>query len=258
MIRLCLILLVIAFRTAAQQPGALIARVNVKKPVGVGVDRLGNFYVAEASGTIKKINTEGRVVARHKGKRAPELLEPWNPLRVFAYHRPTQTYQLLNQELHEITTLSLPPSFAIRPWLVCPTAENHMWIMDEADRTLKRINLAQNKIQSEFTLPEKMGLPRHLREYQNLLIVEGDKQQVEIYNGVGNRIKRFDLPQLRNVNVAGEDVYFVTDDRILFYHLFSEQETSLPLTGHVLFALVTDERLLLVRPKKAEIYRFQF
>ncbi|MCU0420558.1 MAG: hypothetical protein MUC38_12975 [Cyclobacteriaceae bacterium] len=258
MIRLCLLLLVIASCAAAQQQGELVARVKLKNPVGVAVDRLGNFYVTETSGTIKKINPEGRVVARHKGKRAPELLEPWNPLRVFAYHRPTQTYQLLNQELHETTTLSLPPSFAIRPWLVCPTAENHVWIMDEADRTLKRINLAQNKIQSEFTLPEAMGLPRHLREYQNVLIVQGEQAQVEIYNGVGNRIKHFDLPTLRNINVAGEDIYLVADDRILFYHLFSEQETSLTLTGPVLFALVTDERLLLVRPKKAEIYHFRF
>ncbi len=251
-------MLAVTCHAAAQKPGPLIARVKAKKPVGVAVDRLGNFYVAEAKGTIKKINPEGRVVALHKGKRPPELLEPWNPLRVFIYHRPTQTYQLLNQELTETSAQAIPPSFAIQPWLVCPTPENHLWIMDEADRTLKRVNLSQNKIQSEFALPEEMGLPRHLREYQNLLIVEGDKEQVEIYNGVGNRIKGFDLPRLRNVNVAGEDIYFVTEDKILFYHLFSEQETTLPLSGSVLFALVTDERLLLVRPGKAEIYRFQF
>jgi hypothetical protein len=259
MIRLVVFFLcLITHLTYAQRSGKLIKNIRVKSPVQASVDRLGNFYVLQANGITKKISPEGVLIAQHKGQHVPELLEPWNPLRIFSYYRFAQRLEFWNYELKTMGTEPLDPSIAIQPVLVCPTPENNLWVIDQADRSVKKINQQTHHIDIEFRLSTEAGVPQAMREYQNLLIIRDDKNQIEIYTSVGNRIKYIQGTQIKNFNVAGEDVYYLDGDTIHFYHLFTEEKNQVKLSSDALFAIVTDERLLVVRKSRAEIFAFSF
>ena len=95
------------------------------------------------------------------------------------------------------------------------------------------------------------------REYQNFVFLLDKKEGIKIYNGVGSLIKTIPQSGLSYFNFIGEELYYLKGNTIQLFDLFTAETREIKLPESAYFALITDERLFLVRHKAVDIYEYK-
>jgi hypothetical protein len=216
----------------------------------ISVDRLGNFFLVFYNGTIRKYDAQGKVMAsllHHK--KVPALLEPWYHPSIFVYNREKQQCLFYDRNFENVREYALDPAFAIEPTLVCPSNDNKLWIFDHADFSLKKVNYLTSEVITEFSLDStqfKKPQFTYLREYQNMIFLQDKNSGIVIINNIGKQIRYIKDAGIRNFNFFGEELYYLSGNTIRFFDLYSEDVREVKVEGENKYALVTDERIILV------------
>ncbi len=243
----------------AQTLGKKIKDIKTKGVTQVSVDRLGNFFLIGTNGTIKKYDAQGKETAALKHSHAT-LLEPWFHPIIFLYRKKNQSISNYGRNFENEKVAPLDPAWAIEPQLACPTNDNKIWIYDGSDASLKKVNPLTQEVLMEFTIDttqfKRAPSFRHLREYQSMLFLLDPVAGIFIYNNIGKLINRIEVSGLRHFNFFGEELYYLHENHIRFFDLYTEELRSLSVEGGYQFALVTDERVVLINQKKASVYAF--
>ena len=224
----------------------------------VSVDRMGNFFFILKKGGIKKYDPDGKVMAS-LSKRKPTLIEPWYHPSIFIYDRGTQKYFSFGRFFEDVKEYTLAPELAIEPYLVCPTHDNRLWILDKADFSLKKVNPLTQEVVNEFVLGIGSAAPEftYLREYQNLLFLQEKNFGIWIVNTLGKVITKIEIKNPSNFSFFGQELYYLENNTIRFFDLLTEARHELALEGDLKFAIVTDERILTVSTKnKASLFNY--
>ncbi|HEX6915539.1 MAG TPA: hypothetical protein VF145_09880 [Chitinophagaceae bacterium] len=107
------------------------------------VDLPGNIYVIRNGTELKKLNREGDSVAvfsdtRRYGK--IHSLDVSNPLRVVVFFRTSSTVLVLDRLLAVKSVIDLRKCGIARPRAVSGSYDNQLWVFDEMDNQLKKID----------------------------------------------------------------------------------------------------------------------
>lgn len=223
---------------------------STKEIANVSVDRMGNFFLLQKKGGVKKYDPDGKVMAS-LSKRKPTLIEPWYHPGIFIYDRGTQKYFSYGRFFEEVKEYQLAPELAIEPFLVCPTHDNRLWILDKADYSLKKVNPLTQEVVNEFVLDIGSATPEftYLREYQNLIFLQEKNFGIWIVNTLGKVITKIEIINPGNFSFFGQELYYLENNSIRFFDLLTEARQELALDGDLKFAIVTDERVLTVSTK---------
>lgn len=251
-------LLVLFSAGASAQELSKIKVWKTKEVSGITVDRLGNFFVILKKGSIKKYDPDGKVLAS-LSKGAGDLVEPFYQPSIFIYHRSRQQYVVYGRNFDNAREYAIEPALAIEPYLVSPTHDNKLWLLDKADYSLKRINPATQEVTHEFTLPSELTVSpdfTYLREYQNLLFLLDKNSGILILNTFGKLIRHIDIKTPRNFNFFGEELYYLDGNVVRFFDLITEETRTLAIPEGVNYALVTDERILLAGKNTLSLYHY--
>ena len=257
--RVCILLLMwlASFSVAGQD--VRTRSIKLRQVVTVSVDRLGNFYAISQTGRLSKYSPDGKLLAAKQltEHEPPTLIEPWNPLRVFFYHRKTQQVAWFDYNLDELSILTLDPVWAVEPMLVCPTPDNNLWILDGGDYSLKRISYKDNAIVLDAPLDTTDFAPQphvvQMREYQNMMFILDKKSGISVFNNVGQKIFFLPASGISFFSFMGEELYYLRQGEIVFVDLYTQEKRTLKAPPLVSAAVVTDERIFYVRPRKLEI-----
>jgi hypothetical protein len=188
------------------------------------------------------------------------VLEPWNPLRVFIYSRNNQEITLLDHSLAVQQKIAVDPAWAIEPFLASPSIDNDFWVLDNADKSLKRIDHQTKAVAREVSLKMPAGSDPDfifLREYQNLIFLIDWKSGVLIFSTVGNLIHKIESRNLEYIGFLGEEFYYLEEGKLKFYDLYTEERHEITVDPSARFIYVTDERMILVRSAAVEIDEFK-
>ena len=109
------------------------------------IDRPGDFYVITRSGQIQRFDVQGKLTLVYKAPEVPTLFDPRDGARLFAYYRSDQHYEYLNPSFQITSSFKIDPSFAIQPWLIAPSGDHKLWMLDQADNSLKKSTFAPRK-----------------------------------------------------------------------------------------------------------------
>ncbi|MCB0491949.1 MAG: hypothetical protein KDC93_05980 [Cyclobacteriaceae bacterium] len=227
------------------------------------VDRLGNFYFVLPSGAMQKYDPDGNLLDEVKDGVVPlTLLEPWNPLKVFTYSNKNRVIKHWDHHLALLEEKPLEPSLSITPQLVCPANEIHKaWILDVADFTIKKVNLETNQIEIDAPIPLQWATDDSnyvfMREYQNRIFLINKNKGILMLNMLGKFITSIEIKGLEFFNFMGEELCYRNGNDILLLDLFTgatRKAASLDNSEKIMTSIITDERLVLVRPDKVEIY----
>lgn len=227
------------------------------------VDRLGELYLS-GEGQLIKFSTDGHPLytRQQKYEEQIQLIEAWNPLRVWIHHKNKNGHliELLDQKLLNLQEpIQIDPSFAVNPKLIAPGINNNSyWILDE-DHTLKMINIEKNIVEWESEPIAPLDHPgfKYFRIYQNFLILQSNNQEIFILNRLGKIIKKLNTKSKTSFGVLGEDIYYLEDQSLIFQNIYNEIKQEVTLPSGIEVAIATDERLMLIRGKILDIYRFQ-
>lgn len=224
------------------------------------VDRPGELYIVTTSGQLQKFDTDGKLVALHKNKPVPTLFDPRDGSRLFAFFRETRQYHFLNPSFEAVQAFSIDSSFATEPWLACVSGDRNIWLFDVADWTLKKINTTTGALSVEETVETKSRQKSNytfLREYQGFVFLLDVSEGILIFNSVGKHIRTIEVKNLSYFNFLGEELYYLQENTLRFFDLFTTETREQKLAAPGNFALITDERFFLIRKNVIEIYRTQ-
>jgi hypothetical protein len=244
----------------SQSPFKKIKEFKSAEVSQVSVDRLGNFFLLLKNGSIKKYDPQGKIMASLKNKRNT-LLEPWYHPVIFNYDKKKQTYTTYGRYFENEKTTPIDLAWAIEPTLVCPSNDNKLWLFDKADASLKKVNPTTGEVLIEFGTDTTQWKVKpefiFLREYQNMIFLLDTNSGIYIFNHIGKQINKIEKEGVLNFNFFGEELYYLDNDSIKLFDLYTEETRELKMEGENKFAIVTDERIILVT-KKNRIFLFDF
>lgn len=224
------------------------------------VDRPGDFYFVLQEGQIHKINKDGKLVAVYHGPGIPNVFEPRDGARLFAYYREGQQYDYLNPSFHVVASYHVDPAFAIEPWLICTAGDHKLWLLDKADNSLKKLNAPHTEIEIEVVIDSSVvgdaSKFLRIRDYQGFVFALHPDKGIFIFNGLGRHLRTIEVSNLRNFHFLGGELYYLHDNRIHFFDLFTTDTRVLPAPEDAGDIVLTDERMVVVRRRSVEIRPF--
>lgn len=223
------------------------------------VDRPGDLYVFTFTGHLQRFDKDGRLLNLYRKGPSLTSFDPRDGARLFAFYRKDSHYDLMNTSFDVLSSYKIDSAFASEPWLVCTSGDHFIWTLDAADFSLKKIDMRNGLVPVEVSLSYK-GKKADLialREYQNFVFLLDRKEGIKIYNSVGSLIKTIPQPGLGYFNFIGEELYYLKGDTVQFFDLFTTETREIKLPSKADIALVTDERLFVVKDKVIDIYDFK-
>lgn len=225
------------------------------------VDRVGELYVITKAGQIQKFNTDGSLLAVYKNGPAPTLFEGRDGSRLFSFFRKTRTIEYLSPSFEIVTTFKIDSAFIIDPWLACSSGDHNFWIIDAADKTLKKINPRTSHVDVDVKLPDQLSADftaiTSLREYQGFVFILDAGKGIHILNGMGTLLKTLPGVAIPYFNFIGEELYYPTAGTINYLNLFTAEKREFPLKIPFLLALLTDERLYAIKYKSIVFFEYK-
>lgn len=256
---LALLFFLVAINSAAQEKLRTVAVSDTI--LFPAIDRTGDFYVVTKAGQVQRFNPDGKLTLLYKAAVPPTLFDPRDGARLFAYYRNDQHYEYLSPSFVTTASYQIDPSLAIEPWLICPSGDHKLWILDQADHSLKKINVRAAEVEVEVlvdsTLVGSADSFTVMREYQNFVFLLNPSKGIYIFNGLGNHIRTLESQGIETFNFLGEELYYLRTGEIEFFNLFTAESRRLPVDSHYDGALVTDERLILFTPETIDIFLFR-
>lgn len=237
---------------SAQAPTKKIKEFNPGEVKAATVDRLGNFFLVLKNGKVNKYDANGKRIATLKSKQV-DLIEPWFHPSIFVFDRANKKFTRYGRYFENPIETEVDASWAIEPYLVSIRADNHVWILDQADATLKHINPMTGATVSEFPIDtlqfKTKPLFTHLREYQNMLFALDQQSGILIFSIMGKQVEHIQKKGIQNFNFVGEELYYADGNTLKFFDLTTEATREVKLESTNKFALVTDERMILIDAK---------
>ncbi len=222
--------------------------------IGAYVDRPGDLYILLDTRRLIKYSKEGKLLHEFKLTDIPTVFEPRDGSRTFAYYRTRNLAGFIHFGMEPTTRLN--EEYAVEPMLVCSAGDQGIWILDRADYSLKRVNLARSKVDVEFPLPMDIhGNIVSMREYQGYLFLLYGQTRILIFSGMGKLLRSITGHDIRFFNFIGEELYYTDNGVLHFYDLFDSTQRQEPAEAGSRFVLLTDEARFAVYPDKAMIFR---
>ena len=224
------------------------------------VDRPGDIYLVTKEGQIQKYDKDGKLIIVYKHKGPPTLFDPRDGARLFAYYRAQQEYDYYNPSFEVTASFRIDPAFAIQPWLMCPSGDHKLWILDKEDHSLKKINAKQTEVEVEViidsTLIQDAFFFTSMREYQSFVFLLNPKKGIHIFNSLGKHIKTIEEKGIYNFNFLGEELYYQKGTQLKFLNLFTAENRTIPQDKPSRVVLLTDERMFLISYRSVDIFEF--
>ncbi|MEJ7646813.1 MAG: hypothetical protein WKF87_19610 [Chryseolinea sp.] len=219
------------------------------------VDRPGDLYLVMGDGQIQKFDVDGNLLSEYKVSPAPALFDARDGARLFAYFRKEQHYAYLSPSFEITARHAVDPSFAVKPWLVCASGDHNIWILDEVDNSIKRINNTTSGVEVEITLPDGSDNSRltYMREYQGFLFLLDLDKGIRVFSSMGKPLMTLGYPGLTSFNFFGEELYFAEGNNLKLFNLFTAEKRDIPIARSGDIILMTDIRLFSIQGSKVEI-----
>jgi hypothetical protein len=225
------------------------------------IDRPGDFYAVTKSGQIQRFDRDGKLTLLYRGEEPPTLFDPRDGARLFAYYRHNQHYRFFNPSFKTIASYRIDSAFAIQPWLICPSGEYKLWVLDQGDRRLKKIDVQASEVVVEVvvdtTVVEEVKDFTFMHEYQNFVFLLNPAKGILIFNTLGKHIKTIQVEGIKRFHFLGEELYFLKDGKLQFFNLFTAKMREVKTENGFMDALLTDERIALFKPLSIQIFPFR-
>jgi hypothetical protein len=197
----------------------------------------------------------------YKAEKVPTLFDPRDGARLFVYYRDDQHYEFLNPSFESIASYKVDAAFAIQPWLICPSGEYKLWILDKMDNSLKKIDVRASEVEVEvvvdYALIQNVEAFKTMREYQNFVFLLDPSRGIYIFNSLGRHLRTIAAPGIPSFNFLGEELYYLKAGKLELFNLFSAETRQLEIDPRYADALLTDERMMLFTSGKIDIYPFR-
>ncbi len=245
----------------------------------VALDKIGNIYIISGD-KLLKYNKEGELLSSFSDKKRGPLqsVDPMNPMKICLFYREYAEVVLLDDKLSLIGEVMLKDCGIQQPMLMCASYNDGVWIYDQQDFMMKRIEGGKKvMLESESFLrltgwkedpnskdankltPFLMELhPQKMTEIDRSIYIHDPTYGILIFDQSGSF--------LRNINMDSISCYDKVNDILVYFikntmwqlnikSSFKNNVTFSNLDGEVSACILSPDFLLAV-VKKDRVYLY--
>lgn len=220
-----------AFSSLAQEKWTLLTTIDVGNAQHISSDSYNNIYIADADGIVSQYDSLGRKITFFSPGKKSKItsLDGSRNVNIFLFYKNFQEFKLLNRFLTEISTTKISNNQVAFASLGTMSPDNALWIVDEGDLSLKKINLKFNQIIVNSSLLPV--LPRsknefvftHLKEYNNNLYLSDKENGIFVFDNLGNYKTLIQAPGVDYFDFRDNYLYFLDGTKLTLLNLTNGQ-----------------------------------
>jgi hypothetical protein len=232
----------------------------------INVDILDNIYLITAGNQLKKLNSNGDSLAVFNDVKKygnPSYIDVNNPLKILVYYQNYSTVVILDRLLTQRNTINLRKQNIFRVKAIATSYDNNIWVFDEQDLKLKKIDEAGNLIQESSDmrqLIDSVPSPQQIIDSENLVYLYDEKKGFYIFDYYGALKNTIPFLNWNDVAISGNKLMGFSENR-----LYSYQLNSLNLKTYQLPSFFSDYdaikavngKVYLLKKDSVEIYSVQ-
>jgi hypothetical protein len=232
----------------------------------LNVDNLDNIYLITKNSQLKKLNANGDSLAVFNDVKRygnPDYADVTNPLKALLYYKNYSTVVVLDRLLTVRNSINLRKQNIFYVNNITLSYDNYMWIFDEEDFRLKKIDEEGKALQSSTDwrmLFDTVPSPTRIIDRDNFVYLYDPAKGFYIFDYYGGFKNRLAFLNWTNVEVNGSTVYGFAGNKLYSYLLKSLQlkEYQLPaFFGKFISIKAMNDRVYLLNDGGIDIYRLK-
>jgi len=245
---------------------ALVRTLRLPNPGAASLDRRGGLYVADADNNIRQFGPEGLPLNTYAPAQPGHVgqLEAFNLTNTLVFYDDRQQLVLLDRFLAPLSELRLADYLdgTVRVATLAP--DNQIWLLDESTLTLREFDPGTLRLVQNTPLDLLIGRTRpdfrFIRQYQNNTYLVDKTTGVYVFDNLGNYKKKLPLPGLNTVGFRGDELYYLDDNQVRFFHLYNLTARAVALppatdAGALRQVLVGEQYAYLFTAQGVAVYR---
>lgn len=230
------------------------------------VDNLDNVYLINKSYQLKKIKENGDSVAVFNDVKKygnPDYIDVTNPLKTLLYYKNYSTIVVLDRLLAPRNTINLRKQNIFYVNNVTLSYDNYIWLFDEEDFRLKKIDEEGKILQSTTDwrmLFDTVPAPVKIIDRDNFVYLYDPAKGFYIFDYYGGFKNKLAFLNWTNVEVNGSNMYGFEKTKLYSYVLKSLQlkEYKLPaFFGKYEAIKAMNGRVYLLNEKGVDVYQIK-
>ncbi len=180
-------------------------------------DNLGNIYLLNSDNQIKKINEKGDSIAVYNDvKRYGKIFSivATNPLKVLVFYKDFSTIVILDRLLNKRASIDLRKQNILQAKAVTNSYDNNIWIYDELDSKLKKIDDNGNVLleSTDFRqIFDSVPSPSVMYDKDGQLYLYDSKKGLMIFDYYGAKKNNFQILHLSDLQVVDKNTITARD-----------------------------------------------
>ena len=257
----------IPFATKAQSDSAFQFIKTIKGNFSYfNIDNLDFVYLITNNNQLKKLNANGDSVAVFNDVKKygnPDYIDVTNPLKALLYYKNYSTVVMLDRLLTVRNNINLRKQNIFYVNNVTLSYDNYIWIFDEEDFRLKKIDEEGKLLQSSIDwrmLFDTVPAPVKMIDRDNFVYLYDPAKGFYIFDYYGGFKTRLTFLNWTNVEVNANTVYGFGDNELYSYQLKSLQLKTYKLPaffGKFISIKAMNGKVYLLNEKGVDIYQIK-
>ncbi len=253
----------ICFNILSAQELKLINEWAVNDVVDATTDISGNLYLSNDHGVILKYDKNGASQISYSGPLKSPIysIDASHTSKIFGFYRDQQSYLILDRFLNPLNEADLSPSVAGFATETAYSADNNLWLFDQSDLSIRKVNLFNNIIITSSTIPlviaeEEWDLMQ-IEEYQNRLYLYNSSKDIYLFDNLGNYIRKLGISSDCKICFNGNQLVFVQDSKIRALNIYNNEITeigSLDSINNIMKIISANNFIYLIFRNKISVY----
>jgi len=197
-------------------------------------DLQGNLYISTKEGAIVKFDSSFHELISYAAEKTIPVtsIDVSNRFRIFGFYRNDQSYIILDQSFRKLNENSFDPRIIGSGVAACLAADEMIWIFDELDFSIKKLNPSLNQIVINVRMPMVTGADHYsiiqMETYQNRLYVNNSEDGVYVFDGFGNFLKKLRISTNHLFHIFREKLYYIDHSTVKAIHIYTHEIEIVP------------------------------
>jgi len=242
----------------------LLQEWNVIDVVDATSDFSGNLYLSNERGVISKYDKNGVLQISYSGSINSSVysIDVSHTSKIFGFFRDQQSYLILDRFLNPLNEAALNPSFVGYATETAYSADNNLWVFDQSDLSIKKINLLNNIVITSSAIPLVIGEEEwdllQIEEYQNRLYLYNSSKDIYLFDNLGNYIRKLGINSDCKVCFNGSNMVFIQGSKIKMFNIYNNEINeigTLDNTNEILKVISANNFIYLISRNKIFVYK---
>lgn len=241
----------------------LVQEWNVINIVDATSDFSGNLYLSNERGVISKYDKNGVLQISYSGSINSSMysIDVSHTSKIFGFFRDQQSYLILDRFLNPLNEVTLNPSFVGYATETAYSADNNLWLFDQSDLSIKKINLLNNVVITSSAIPlviaEEEWDILQIVEYQNRLYLYNSSKDIYLFDNLGNYIRKLGINPDCKVCFNSSNMVFIQSSKIKMFNIYNNEINeigTLDNTNGILKVISANNFIYLISRNKISVY----